>query len=57
MTFTSLLTSHGPHKDAQAPANLVKKECGVLGELRGEAPDPVLEGFLKQVMFRLNSEG
>lgn len=52
-----LCTSHGPHKDAQAPANLVKKECGMLGELRGEVPDPVLEGFLEQVMFRLNSEG
>lgn len=51
-----LCTSHGPHKDAQAPANLVKKECGMLGELR-EVPDPVLEGFLEQVMFRLNSEG
>ena len=50
-----LCTSHGPHKDAQVPANLVKKECGMLGELRGDAPDPVPEGFLEQVMFRLNS--
>lgn len=37
--------------------NLGKEEYGVLGELRGEVPDPVREGFLEAVMFRLNSEG
>lgn len=33
-----------------------QKEYGVLGELGGEAPDPVQEGFLEELMLRLDSD-